>query len=73
MNEKQLTEIIDGLNDNFKPLTDENLLQETKEYGIFERTFKNINTGKFYIFKWTVIFGTPETVEVKFNPPMVIG
>jgi hypothetical protein len=65
--EKQLHDIIDELHPLFTAISDEELVEETKDYGDFVRVFLHEN-GKRFRLKWRVYFGTPETVRTVFEP-----
>ena len=62
-----MNDIIDGLNPNYKPVTDEQLIKYAEDHGIYQRTFKH-REGAEFLIKWTVWYGTPETVRTKFHP-----
>ena len=66
-------QIIDGLHPDFKPISDEKVLYIDDESGHYEREFKNTKNGKFWVLRWKVIFGTPETVKTLFDKPLIIG
>ena len=62
-----MNDIIDELNPNYKPVTDEELIDSTPEYGLYQRVFKH-KRGPEFLIKWTVYYGTPETVQTVFHP-----
>jgi hypothetical protein len=62
-----MNEIIDELNPNYKPVTDEELIETSDNSGVFQRVFKH-KTGSEFLLKWTVYYGTPETVRTVFHP-----
>jgi len=62
-----MNDIIDGLNPNYKPVTDEQLIKCAEDHGIYQRTFKH-REGAEFLLKWTVWYGTPETVRTIFHP-----
>ncbi len=65
--ERQLHSIIDELHPLFTAISDEELVDDTVEYGIFTRIFAH-KTGKTFRMKWRVYYGTPETVRTVFEP-----
>lgn len=65
--QKMLEDIIDGNNVLFKPITDEETIENTDEYSYYTRTFSHAN-GKKYKMKWKTYHGTPETVKTIFEP-----
>lgn len=62
-----LNDIIDELNPNYKPVTDEERISEYPDHGIYQRAFKH-REGAEFLLKWTVWYGTPETVRTEFHP-----
>lgn len=65
--EKQLHNIIDELHPLFTAISDEELIDECSECGTFERSFLH-QTGKRFLMRWKVYYGTPETVRTVFEP-----
>jgi len=61
-----LTEIIDELNPDYTPCTDETCIHMQEDHGVYQRGFEHRNGNKFLI-EWTVWYGTPETVKTVFN------
>lgn len=59
-------DIIDELNPNYKPTSDEHLIYDQSAYGVFQRKFKHVK-GEEFLVQWTVYYGTPETVKTVFN------
>lgn len=66
MNDLELNNIIDCLNPAWTPLTDEYIVQDSDESGLFTRSFKNRDEGAYALF-WRVYYGTPETVKTVFE------
>ena len=69
--EQQLHNIIDELHPLFKAITDEELIEDHKDHGVFTRSFLH-KTGKKFSIKWRVYYGTPETVKTIFEPAVQI-
>ena len=71
-----LNEIIDDLNSDYTPLTDEFCLYDgytlKDEYGVYQREFKHIKTGRNFLLEWVVWYGTPETAKTVFENPIEI-
>ncbi len=65
--EQQLHNIIDELHPLFTAISDEELADETSDYGVFTRVFLH-EAGKTFRMKWRVYYGTPETVRTVFEP-----
>lgn len=70
--DKQMNLIIDELHPLFEAISDEEMIEHNKEYGVFTRMFKSIDDKK-YLMKWKVYFGTPETVKTVFEPILEIA
>jgi len=68
-----LEEIIDELNPNYCPVSDEECFEQDEKRGHFYRYFEHIKSGRQYLIKWTVIFGTPETVQTIFADPVELS
>ncbi len=66
-----LHNIIDEVHPLFKPISDEELIEDHEDHGIFTRDFRHRN-GKKFRMKWSVYYGTPETVRTVFNPAIEI-
>jgi hypothetical protein len=62
----RLNEIIDELNPNYRAVTDEELIETHDDRGIYQRVFKH-KKGQEFLLKWTVFYGTPETVRTVFE------
>ena len=69
--EQHLHSIIDELHPLFKPISDEQFIENHDDHGVFTRDFLHQN-GKKFRMKWRVYFGTPETVRTEFDPAEVI-
>ena len=69
--EQHLHSIIDELHPLFKPISDEQFIENYDDHGVFTRDFLHQN-GKKFRMKWRVYFGTPETVRTEFDPAEVI-
>lgn len=65
--EKQLHAIIDEIHPLFKAYTDEEMVEDYEDHGVFERCFLHEN-GKKFQMRWRVYYGTPETVKTVFEP-----
>lgn len=70
--QKQLNDIIDEIHPLFKAISDEELVEDYEEYGVFERSFLHDN-GKRFLMKWRVYYGTPETVRTIFEPAVELS
>jgi hypothetical protein len=66
VNEK-LNLMIDELHPNYKPVTDEELVEDNEDHGVFERSFAH-KDGAVFKMRWRVYYGTPETVRTVFEP-----
>jgi len=64
--EKQLNNIIDCLDPDWVPVTDEYMIKENKISGWFSRSFETRRKGSYNII-WRVDFVTPETVKTVFE------
>lgn len=62
-----LNQIIDENHPLFSPISDEEKVEDHKNYGVFQRSFKH-ETGKKFLMEWAVYYGTPETVKIIFHP-----
>ena len=62
---KQLNDIIDCLNPDWVPITDEYMVRNDRTSGLFTRAFKT-TSGTSSLF-WRVHFGTPKTVKTVFE------
>lgn len=69
--EQQLHNIIDELHPLFKPISDEQFIEDNNDHGVFTRDFLHEN-GKKFRMKWAVYYGTPETVRTVFEPAIQI-
>ncbi len=69
--EQHLHDIIDELNPLFKAITDEEMVDNYEDHGIFTRDFLH-KTGKKFRMRWSVYYGTPETVRTVFEPAVEI-
>jgi DNA/RNA-binding domain of Phe-tRNA-synthetase-like protein len=61
-----MNEIIDELNPNYKPTSDEELIDMQDDRGVYQRSFRHRN-GPEFLVKWAVYYGTPETVRTVFE------
>jgi hypothetical protein len=61
-----LHNIIDELNPEYVPSTDEEMIEDYEDFGVFERSFLHIS-GKTTTIRWSVYYGTPETVVTVFD------
>jgi len=66
LTEKLLHNIIDELHPEYVPTSDEDLIEDYEDFGIFERSFMHIS-GKVLKIRWSVYYGTPETVVTVFD------
>lgn len=64
--DKYLHLVIDELHPMFEPISDEEIIEYNDTYATSYRDFLHKNGQKFRI-KWTVYFGTPETVQTVFH------
>lgn len=58
--------IIDELHNDYKPISDEEQVSEFDDHGIFQREFMH-TSGQKYLLRWSVWYGTPETVRTTFE------
>lgn len=65
--ETYLHQIIDELHPLFAAISDEEMLDNYEDHGIFTRDFRHKN-GKKFRMRWRVYYGTPETVKTVFEP-----
>jgi hypothetical protein len=65
--QKQLNDIIDQRHPLFTPISDEEMVEDYEDHGVFERSFLH-KTGKQFLMRWRVYYGTPETVRTIFEP-----
>jgi hypothetical protein len=65
--EKQLHNIIDEVHPLFRATSDEEMIEDHEDHGVFERSFLH-QTGKRFLMRWKVYYGTPETVRTVFEP-----
>lgn len=68
----QMHLIVDELHPLFKASSDEELVEDYEDHGVFARSFKAID-DKEYLVKWSVYYGTPETVKTVFEPIQLMG
>jgi hypothetical protein len=66
-----LHQVIDELHPLFKAISDEEMVDNYEDYGIFTRDFLHEN-GKKFRMNWRVYYGTPETVRTVFEPAVEI-
>jgi len=64
--EQQLNDIIDQRHLLFTATSDEELIEDHQDHGVFTRDFSHQN-GKNFRMKWRVYYGTPETVRTVFK------
>lgn len=67
----QLHNIIDDMHPLFIPITDEEMVEDYEDHGVFERSFLHKN-GKRFLMRWCVYYGTPETVKTVFEPAITL-
>lgn len=67
-----LNEIIDEIHPNFKAVSDESMIENNGDHGVFNRVFDCISSGNRYLMTWKVYFGTPETVRTVFEPASIM-
>lgn len=70
--EQQLHSIIDEIHPLFSAISDEELIDDQEDHGVFTRDFLHEN-GKKFRMKWSVYYGTPETVRTEFEPAEVFA
>jgi hypothetical protein len=66
LTENLLHSIIDELHPGYVPASDEGLIEDYEDHGVFERSFLHL-TGKVSTIRWKVYYGTPETVVTVFD------
>lgn len=69
--ETYLHQIVDELHPLFSAISDEEMLDNYEDHGIFARDFRHMN-GKKFRMRWRVYYGTPETVRTVFEPVIEI-
>ena len=69
--EQHLHSIIDELHPLFSAISDEELIDDQEDHGVFTRDFLH-ETGKKFRMKWSVYYGTPETVRTEFEPVEIL-
>ena len=69
--ETYLHQVIDELHPLFTAISDEEMVDNHEDHGIFTREFLHEN-GKKFRMKWRVYYGTPETVRTIFEPAVEI-
>ena len=69
---KILNDIIDENHPNFVAVSDEEMIEDNEDHGVFTRIFDCISSNNRYLMKWRVYFGTPETVKTVFEPAVLI-
>jgi hypothetical protein len=69
--EQHLHSIIDEIHPLFKAISDEEMIEDHKDHGVFTRDFLHKN-GKKFRMNWRVYYGTPETVKTVFGPAIEI-
>lgn len=70
--QKQLNDIIDETHPFFTPISDEEMVDDCTDHGVFERSFLH-QSGKRFLMRWRVYYGTPETVRTVFEPATKIS
>lgn len=70
--EKYLHSIIDELHPIFEAISDEEMIENHEDRGVFTRDFHNKANGKKFRMKWCVYYGTPETVKTEFEQSLEI-
>jgi|TARA_R110000782_G_scaffold159856_2_gene251936 hypothetical protein len=72
----QLNSIIDQTHPLFTAITDEELVEDNQDHGVFERSFLH-ETGKRFAMRWRVYYGsatgTPEAARVVFEPAVTLA
>lgn len=66
-----MNDIIDETHPLFTAISDEELVEDNEDHGVFERSFEHQN-GKKFLMRWRVYYGTPETVRTLFEPAQEI-
>lgn len=69
--ERYMNNIIDEVHPLFKSISDEELIEDNQDHGLFTRDFLHKN-GKKFRMKWRVYYGTPKTVRTVFEPAIEI-
>ena len=62
-----MNQIIDEIHPMFKSISDETMISDNADHGVFSRDFIH-NNGKKFRMEWSVYYGTPETVQTIFEP-----
>jgi hypothetical protein len=71
--EEHLHKIVDEVHPLFQSVSDENLVEDYEDHGVFERIFAQLESGKLFKMRWRVYYGTPETVKTVFEPAEHLG
>lgn len=71
--ENLLHNIIDEVHPLFRSVSDEDLVEDHEDHGVFERTFAHLENNKMFKMRWRVYYGTPETVKTVFEPAQHVG
>ena len=69
--ETYLHQIIDDIHPLFKPISDEEMLKDQDDHGVFTRDFIH-QSGKIFRMQWKVYYGTPDTVRTVFEPAVTL-
>ena len=69
--EQHLHNIVDENHPLFTAISDEQIVENFEDHGVFTRDFLH-ETGKKFRMKWRVYYGTPETVRTEFEPAEAI-
>lgn len=70
--DKWMNDIIDENHPKFTAYSDEEMVEDYEDHGVFERSFLHEN-GEKYLMRWSVYYGTPETVRTVFEPAKEIA
>lgn len=69
--ETYLHQIVDELHPLFTAISDEEMIEDYEDHGVFTRDFLH-KTEKKFRMRWRVYYGTPETVRTVFEPAVEI-
>lgn len=69
--ESYLHQIIDEIHPLFRTISDEEMVEDYEDHGVFTRDFIHEN-GKVFRMKWKVYYGTPDTVRTVFEPAITL-
>jgi hypothetical protein len=61
-----LCSVIDETSIHFTSISDEEMVEDYADHGVFERSFLH-EAGNSYVMRWRVYYGSPDTVRTVFE------